>query len=249
MLRMTEDLIWLEFELLKDFPNVKHAVFLRHGGNSQGSFHSLNLSLTVGDDQNHVQLNRRKIASQFGLQQLSWCQANHSDIVAKHTLETRDIALPCDGITTNIPKLGLAVTHADCQAAIFYDPVHHAIANVHSGWRGNVKNIYKNTIQYMNSEYGTNPENLFVCISPSLGPENAQFVNYRTELPEAFWDFQIKSTYFDLWEISRHQLQRCGILPHHIQVANIDTYANREDYFSYRREKCTGRHATAVMLL
>ena len=138
--------------------------------------------------------------------------------------------------------------HADCQAAIFYDPVHHALANVHSGWRGNVKNIYQTTILKMASVFGTKPQDLLVGISPSLGPQHAEFKNYKVEFPEHFWSFQVCPEYFDLWAIARHQLEEAGVLPYHIEIAGICTYANKEDCYSYRRDKVTGRHATLAML-
>ena len=85
-------------------------------------------------------------------------------------------------------------------------------------------------------------------ISPSLGPQSAEFTHYRHELPESFWAFQINPNYFNFWEISRWQLETEGILPHHIQIAEIDTRSTPEDYFSYRREKISGRHGSFIEL-
>ena len=140
------------------------------------------------------------------------------------------------------------IKHADCQAAIFYDPVHHAVSCVHAGWRGNVQNIYAHAIAFMAGKFHSQPADILVCISPSLGPHFSEFKNYKTEFPESFWPFQIRPNYFNLWEISRTQLQECGILPHHIEIASICTYANEQDFFSYRRDKVTGRNATVVAL-
>ena len=141
------------------------------------------------------------------------------------------------------------IKHADCQAAIFYDPVHKALANVHCGWRGNVKNIYRVAVQKMKFTFGTNPKDLLVGISPSLGPDHSEFIHYQTEWPEEFWRFQVRPNYLDLWAIARDQLEQCGLLPHHIEVAGICTFANPQDFFSHRRDKITGRHATVAMLL
>ncbi len=115
------------------------------------------------------------------------------------------------------------IRHADCQATIFYDPEHNAIANVHCGWRGNVQNIYRATAFEMRKTFSSKPENILVGISPSLGPEKSEFINYRKEFPESFLPYEIKPTYFDLWAISRMQLEASGILPHHIEVASICT--------------------------
>lgn len=111
-----------------------------------------------------------------------------------------------------------------------------------------MSNIYSETVAKMNHLYGTDPKNLHVAISPSLGPARAEFVNYKVELPEDFWVFQEKSNYFDFWEISQQQLQHCGVLPHHIEVASICTYSNPEEYFSYRRKNVSGRHGTVASL-
>jgi hypothetical protein len=153
----------------------------------------------------------------------------------------------CDGLITKEKHQALMIKHADCQAAIFYDPMQNILANVHSGWRGNVQNIYGVTIEAM-KKMGSNPANILVCISPSLGPEQSEFVNFKTEFPPHFHEFQWKKNYFNLWEISRMQLKASGILPSHIECAEICTYENKADYFSYRREKITGRNATLAML-
>jgi polyphenol oxidase len=136
----------------------------------------------------------------------------------------------------------------DCQAAILYDPIHRALANVHAGWRGNVQNIYRTAVQKMVHSFGSKPQDLLVGISPSIGPKHAEFKNYKSEFPEEFWEFQVKPTYFDLWQIARHQFESSGVLAHHIQIAEICTFDHPSDYFSYRRDKTTGRHATVAML-
>jgi copper oxidase (laccase) domain-containing protein len=129
------------------------------------------------------------------------------------------------------------------------------VANVHAGWRGQVKQIYRITLDKMACVFGTRPEEVLVCISPSLGPDHSEFIHYQEELPTDFLLFQTKPTYFDLWAISQYQLESCGVLPHHIEIAKIDTYAHPDDFFSYRREKATGHtdpitgsHGTVVAL-
>jgi len=237
---------WLEFELFADIPNLRHGVFLRQGGVSTGDYSSLNLSYDSGDNPHHVRENLRKVQKVLKVDDLVCIRQEHG----KHVTEAiGNEAFIGDAFTTETPGRALVIRHADCQAAIFYDPIHHAVANVHSGWRGSVQNIYAATIDFMRVSYGTQPENLLVGISPSLGPNHAEFVNYRQELPESFWEFQVKPNYFDFWGISTMQLRGCGVLPHHIEIAGICTYSHPEDYFSYRRDKARGRHGTIVTLL
>jgi copper oxidase (laccase) domain-containing protein len=100
----------------------------------------------------------------------------------------------------------------------------------------------------MKEIYLSDPKDLLVCISPSLGPESAEFIHYKTELPESFWQFRQKDNFFDFWNISKWQLTEAGILPHHIQMAEMDTYLLGDQFFSYRRDKTTARQATFSML-
>ncbi|HSX04532.1 MAG TPA: peptidoglycan editing factor PgeF [Rhabdochlamydiaceae bacterium] len=238
---------WLEFELLQGIKDVCHGVFLRHGGISGPPFHSLNMGYTSGDDRTAVFHNRGQILQILNISKLITGKQNHGAKVEVINSKYEPLEFR-DGLITQERALGLLMTHADCQAAIFYDPCHHAVANVHSGWRGNVQNIYRETILAMKEKIGTRPEDLIVCISPSLGPEASEFKNYRDELPSSFWGYQVKPTYFNLWEIARDQLEDEGVLPHHIEIASICTFTHNEDFFSYRREKITGRNATVIAL-
>lgn len=244
---------WLEFDLLCDFPKVKHAIFLRHGGHSQGPYNSLNTGFHVGDKTEDVTANIARIQQQLKQEcphwlSLVWGRANHGKSIAHVNLQSPHEVIDFDGLITSTPGLTLMMKHADCQIAFFYDPKHHAAANIHSGWRGSVANIYREAVNSMRLAFGSNPSDLLVCISPSLGPEEAEFMHYRSELPEDFWHFQVRPAYFDFWSITEYQLQAAGILPHHIEVARLSTYANPYDYFSHRRDKITGRHAACLTL-
>ena len=240
---------WLEFELFSEIPELVHGVFLRHGGISEGPFASLNVGGGTGDEPEKIVANRELIRQVMQLPALiSGKQVHGVDIV---TVPGQDRLLEnsCDGLMTQKENLGLMIKHADCQAAIFYDPVNKVIANVHAGWRGSVQNIYAKTIETMQRQFGSRAQDLLVGISPSLGPLYAEFKNYRSELPECFWDYQVKPTYFDLWAISRMQLEEKGVLPYHIELASICTHSDSNNFFSYRRDKITGRHATVASLI
>ncbi len=247
MIRKKEkNLEWLEFELLQE-KRLKHATFLRQGGFSEGSFAGLNLGASVGDDIDLVRKNRQKVMDVFSWDSLTLgCQVHGIAIeqVGKTFVCTKD----CDGLITEEKGKVLTILHADCQAAIFYDPIQHRVANIHCGWKGNVQNIYEKTVDRF-KHLGSKPSDLLVCISPSLGPNKAQFIHFATEFPEHFHDFLQEGCLFNLWDISRMQLESAGILSAHIEFANICTHENAEDFFSYRRDKTTGRHATVVELL
>lgn len=237
---------WHEFELLAECP-ITHATFTRHGGYSQNELASLNFGSRVGDEADIVKKNINKAMSQLNVEHFACAKISHG--IGVHAINAIETPFPIsDALSTSIPDFGLLISHADCQAAIVYDPIHHAIANVHCGWRGNAQNIFQTVVSHMQQQYHSNPSDLLICISPSLGPEHSEFVNYRQEMPAELWEFQIRPNFFDLWAISEWQLRNAGILPHHIQIAKIDTWSNQEDYFSYRRSKICGRQATICAL-
>jgi YfiH family protein len=238
---------WLEFDLLADIPGLAHGVFLRHGGVSEGPYHSLNIGGGTGDEPDKIAENRRRLFEALQIQRWVGGKQVHGNAVALIEDPSQEVG-ECDALITDRKEIGLMIKHADCQAAIIYDPVHRAIANVHSGWRGNVKNIYGVTVLKMMNTFGSKPQDLLVGISPSLGPDCAEFINYKVELPEEFWKFQVRPHYFDLWAIARFQFEESGVSSHHIQIAEICTHTQEEDYFSYRRDRVSGRNATLVML-
>jgi len=238
---------WIEFSQLKSLGRVDCRSYLRTGGVSPPPFDSLNLATGVGDTDENVDANLKSVKEQMGCQSLIWMNQVHGAQV--YAIEKPPPwPIDCDGLTTATPGLALMVKHADCQPAIFYDPLHHAVAAVHCGWRGSVQNIYARAIEVMEREYGSHPSDLIVCIGPSIGPCHAEFVNYRQELPEEFWSFQIEPNHFDFWAISRKQLEDAGVPSGQIEIAQRCTYSEPDHFFSYRRDKRTGRNATVVVL-
>ncbi|MDF2576570.1 MAG: hypothetical protein K0S74_54 [Chlamydiales bacterium] len=246
--KLNDTIKWLEFNLLQGIPNLKHGVFLRHGGISPIPYSGLNVGLHTGDDIKTVIYNRSLIENIVQSKLSIYLEQLHGINIIPIDKTNAQESLQGDGLITEQNNIALVIQHADCQAAIFYDPVNHVIANIHCGWKGNVQNIYAKTIEKMGKIYGSLPQNLLVCISPSLGPEASEFINYKREFPEYLWKYQVKPFYFDLWEASKQQLMDSGVLPEHIEIAQLCTYSDVHNFYSYRRDKVTGRHATVVML-
>ena len=153
-----------------------------------------------------------------------------------------------DILITDIPGLGLLIKQADCQAVGLYDPENRVIANIHCGWRGNRQNVIGQAVRRLQEVFGSRPEAIRAGISPSLGPCCAEFINYKQEFPEAFWSYQVRPTFFDLWHLSYDQLHNAGLKPEHIQIAGICSRCQERDLFSYRRDKITGRNGTVLAL-
>ncbi|MFA6119537.1 MAG: peptidoglycan editing factor PgeF [Parachlamydiales bacterium] len=239
---------WLEYDLLKDEPILEAKTFLRHGGVSEKHFCSLNLSNSVGDHPDNVKVNRKIVQDNLKASHLVFANQIHSDVVVQITKDNLNKIPSCDALVTKEKDIALVITHADCQAALFFDPENQVIAAAHAGWRGLCKNIYKKTIDFMKEKFGSKSENILVCISPSLCSKHSEFKNYKNEFPKELWNYQKEPFHFDLWQIGVDQLKNEGIAPGNIELANECTYCDENNYFSYRKNKETGRNASVILL-
>ena len=226
-----------------------HGMYNRHGGISPAPWDSNNVSYGLGDSRENALANREKIKRNQAYKHLVSARQVHSSRVYHVSVDPgEDLKVDgYDALITDLPGMGLMIQQADCQAVMLYDPLKQAAGIAHVGWRGTVANIIAETVFAMSQTFSTEPVDIIAAISPSLGPCCAEFINYRSELPAALHGYQVRPNYFDFWVISRDQLCAAGIRPENIHVAEICTCCN-QDFFSYRRERDTGRSASVIGL-
>jgi hypothetical protein len=242
-----QDIQWLEYDIFKNFPQIFSATFLRHGGISVDNFFSLNIADAVGDHPDAVKVNRELLRKTANVEILAFLKQVHGINIVEITKENALNHFEADGFITREKNIALVIAHADCQAAMFYDPHQQIIGAFHVGWKGLVQNFYSLAVKMMQSK-GCQLKDLYVAISPSLGEDHAEFKDYKKTFPKEFWDYQIKPLYFDLTAIARAQLKGAGISDKNIEISDQCTYCNPQDFYSYRRDKITGRHATMIAL-
>ena len=239
------------FPGLSVYPDLAHFVFTRHGGVSDSAYRSLNVSISTGDNPEHVGTNLSIIREITGARSLRFMNQVHGMNIAvlgeSHFQDSAD-PVTADAMITDRTGVALLVKQADCQAVILYDPVKKVISNVHCGWRGSVNGLLSAVIAAMREEFGCDPSRLRAAIGPSLGPCCGEFVTHREIFPESFTPFMIRDNYFDLWTISRSQLVASGLKDEHIESAGMCTRCRTDLFYSHRGEGRTGRFATAVML-
>ncbi|MGL5830834.1 MAG: peptidoglycan editing factor PgeF [Candidatus Altimarinota bacterium] len=249
-----------QFHLIDRFSaDIEQAVFTRLGGVSKAPYNFLNVRFKIGDEVEAVMENRAKIMKAMKLKQCVSGDQTHSKnvvvvdeksfgIIFPEEIRTREIA-DVDGFITNLKGVGLMIQVADCQAILFFDPVHQVIGVAHAGWRGLKANISAEVVRLMGEKFGTVPANLLVGISPSLGPAHSEFSDPLRELGAEFAPF-IKERKVDMWAFSKWQLMQLGVMEQKIEIAKIDTADLEEGkrFFSYRREGETGRFALVAAL-
>ena len=152
---------------------IVHAFTTRTGGKSEGPYESLNLSWARGDNKDHVAENRARVARALGVTRLVFANQVHGDTVLKADGMPDGWSVgEGDALITNQTWFALCAQVADCVPVLLHDPVNHAIAAIHSGWRSTVKNITAHTIAALEQAYGSRPENLRAAIGPAISKAN-----------------------------------------------------------------------------
>ena len=150
-----------------------------------------------------------------------------------------------DGLITDAPNVTLLTLHADCQPILVVDPARPAVAAVHAGWRGTVKNIAGAVVDAMHEAYGSRPEDLLVYLGPALagccaemGPEVIAW--WRETATSAGIDPEVaisrpgEREHFDVPEANRRLLLAAGVRDEHIDVSPECTKCDTERWFSHR---------------
>ena len=251
-------LIWVQdpiayfrFPKLSQHQRLVHGVFTRCGGISRPPYESLNTSYTVGDQQEDVASNLNRINEVLGAENMIFMNQRHGEnivILDREPLPKFGQPPSADALITDRPHIGLMVKQADCQGVIIFDPIKHVVANVHCGWRGNVTNILGKDVHRMSRYFDCRGSHLLAAIGPSLGPCCAEFTTHGKIFPNSFQRFMVRENYFDLWAISRRQLMDAGLSADNIEIAGLCTRCRTDLFYSYRREKRTGRFGSVAML-
>ncbi|SEF68992.1 conserved hypothetical protein [Caloramator fervidus] len=138
-----------------------------------------------------------------------------------------------DAIIAIEPNIPIIVFTADCVPIFIVDKVKKFIAAVHAGWKGTVKNIAFNVVEYMIKNLNCNPLDLIANIGPSIGP---CCFEVKEDVARYFNFFIRENKYFvNLWKENKDQLLKAGLLEENIYVSNVCTCCNK-NYYSYRRE-------------
>ncbi|CAM4147970.1 peptidoglycan editing factor PgeF [Paenibacillus alkaliterrae] len=244
----------------------------RSGGVSESPYTSLNMGLHVGDMDETVIKNRQLVSDALDWPFEAWTCAEqvHGNRVQRVTEEERgsgretlaNVIKGCDAIITNVPNVLLVSYYADCVPLYFYDPVHHAIALAHAGWKGTVQQIAQETILAMAEAYGSRPQELVAAIGPSIGiccyEVDGPVIGQVTLLLEKLGcsddsaDTMLELSdngraNLNLKEINRQIMIKAGILPIHIELTQWCTGCRRDLFYSHRMEGgSTGRMASWI---
>ena len=231
-----------------DVLGVKNAFTTRFGGVSTGIFASLNLGSNIGDPQENVAENYRRVCAVMGagINDCAVTKQVHGGEVRIVTEADRhvcgeDIPYAADGIVTEVKGMPLMCFTADCTPVLLSDPVHGIAAAVHCGWRGSCADIIANAVDAMCS-LGATAEEIRAAMGPAIG---GCCFETDADVPKAVdawigekngcWSRREDGKYLvDLRRANALRLRQKGILPEHIDISEECTMCSHEKYWSHR---------------
>ena len=248
------------FATVPTLDGVPHGFFGRKGGVSTGDLASLNTGLGSDDDPALIAENRRRAAEAIlpgaALTGLYQVHGNRCVIVdAASDLAARPEA---DALATRTPGILLGILTADCVPVLFADREAGVIGAAHAGWKGAISGVTDTTLDAMEG-LGARRDHVAVAIGPCIARASYEvdesFVQrFLADAPANERFFAAGKPGHAMFDIAAYvaaRLAAAGVT--RIAIGGQDTYAEGQDYFSYRRachkgENSYGRQLSVIGL-
>lgn len=229
-------------------PWVRAGATLRTGGVSQPPFESLNLADHVDDDPRAVAANRARLRHALGLpseprwlHQVHGCEAVAAETVVPGTTSA-------DAQYTDRPGEVCAVLTADCLPVLLCDRDGERVAAVHAGWRGLAGGVLEAALDRLGAPAQ------WAWLGPAIGPAHFEvggevrqrFVDHDARAATAFRPSPAGRWLADLYVLARQRLSARGV--NGVFGGGCCTYADAARFYSYRRDRVTGRMASLIWL-
>ena len=234
--------------IVPDWPapaNVKSVITTRAGGVSGGPFASFNLGLRTGDDPQAIAENRARLRGLLP-QEPKWLRQVHgADVVEADTAMD---APEADASVARRAGTVCAVMIADCVPVLLADRAGTQVAIAHAGWRGLAGGVIENTVRKL----GAAPGELLAYLGPGIGPRAFEvgadvrdaLLGRDARAATAFTPRAAGKWLADLFLLARQRLQTAGV--DRIYGGGLCTYSDAARFYSYRRDKVTGRMAALI---
>jgi hypothetical protein len=228
-------------------PGVHAACTLRTGGVSAAPYASLNLGLHVGDDPAAVMENRRRVAAALRLPgEPLWLQQVHGVNVADADAEA--LRGPADASVTRRAGQVLAIMVADCMPVLLASDDGSVLGAAHAGWRGLAAGVLEATVAAMGVAAGC----IHAWLGPAIGAAHFEVGDevraaFLAHAPESVAGFAANARgrwQCNLTLLARQRLAALGV--ERVWSADLCTYAQAAQCFSYRRDARTGRMAALL---
>ena len=211
----------------------------RRGGASEAPYDTLNLAARVGDDAEPVQENRKRVAHVLGFDADSLVLARqvHGADAIEVQLGDQGVIGSADGLIARRAGPTIGILTADCAPVIVSGS--EGVAALHAGWRGLVAGVVEAGVARLGGADAA-------WIGPSI---RSCCYEVGSEVVDAFRGRGLPVAgpdRVDTADAARAALVNAGV--DRVAVADACTHCNH-DYFSYRRDRVTGRQGAFAALL
>ena len=239
---------------------LPHGFLGRRGGVSVGECAGLNVGYGSKDDREAITGNRRlAIAAILADAELATVHQVHSaEVVVAGAPWPQDERPRADAIVTDTPNLLLGILTADCAPVLFADHRAVVVGAAHAGWRGAFGGVTDATIEAM-ERLGARREHIHAAVGPCIAQPSyevdeafrARFLDADADNGRFFIAGAAGKPHFDLEAYVVHRLIAAGI--EEVEALNLDTYADPDRFFSFRRathrgEADYGRQLSAIAI-
>lgn len=235
---------------------VRACITTRMGGVSDAPYYSNNLGDHVGDSPVAVAHNRANLRSQLELTaEPQWLAQIHGVKVVQARGD--GLVRTADGSYSREPGQACLVMTADCLPILLCDRAGTEVAALHCGWRSLAKGICARGL----AKFTVPPGELMAYLGPAISQPHfevgvdvldAFFKAARTpqqqeQIAAAFVPGERPLHFYaDIYALARAELNALGVTA--IYGGGDCTYSDSERFYSYRRDKTTGRMASLIWL-
>ena len=238
-------------------PHRVRALFTtRVGGLSTGGAASLELGparLPADTRDGAVVENRRRLRALLPAEPVWLHQVHGTHVVSLDragAAQARAVPPEADAAVTREALLVLTVRVADCLPVLLADRAGSVVAVAHAGWRGLAAGVLEATVAAMDVA----PSDAAAWLGPAIGPTAFEvgrdvydaFCAHDPAAAACFAPQRDGKWLADLAALARRRLAGLGVRD--IAVHGGCTYSDPARYFSYRRDRATGRMALAAWL-
>jgi polyphenol oxidase len=235
--------------IIPDWPapkNLRALITTKAGGVSTGAYASMNLGDHVGDDAQLVKQNRAALKKYLPAEPC-WLRQVHGTSVL--SLEKYSEPVEADASVTQESNVICAIMTADCLPVLLCDESGITVGAAHAGWRGLCNGVIEKTVAAMQCK----PANLMAYLGPAIGPKKFEvgsevreaFMRHDIQADKAFSKIAGNKFLADIYELARQRLRQASVT--RIYGGEFCTFDD-ERFFSFRRDKITGRMASLIWL-
>ncbi len=228
---------------------LRAAFTTRMGGASAAPWNSFNVATHVGDDAVRVSANRARLRELLALKaEPAWLSQVHGVAVSNVDASAMSTPVTADAAISSSGAAACVVMVADCLPVLFASRDGSRIGAAHAGWRGLASGVLEQTVNAL----GVPGRDLLAWLGPCISREHFEV---GEEVREEFVKQDAcASAYFDKNARGRWQADLVGLAKRRLNSLGITdisggtwcTFADRERFFSHRRDGQGGRLAALI---